>query len=146
VSFHVRQFRDAIERVLEGFDPKLNTPAAVNLLLGTAAQESHLGTYLKQQGGPAIGVFQMEPATFNDIRDRFKAHHPELAAREAWELEFDLRLAIIMARLKYRSIRSPLPDANDVTALALYWKAHYNTPLGKGLPEEFAFNYRRYVG
>lgn len=146
MSFYIRQFRDVVERILEAFDPKLNSLSAVNLLLGTAAQESHLGTYLKQQGGPALGAFQMEPFTFDDIRDRFKHQYPELAPREAWELECDLRLAIIMCRLKYRAVLEPLPDADNVRALAVYWKAHYNTFRGRGIPEEFVFNYKRYVG
>ena len=41
---------------------------AENLLMGTAAQESALGEYIRQLGnGPALGIFQMEPETFDDI-------------------------------------------------------------------------------
>lgn len=37
------------------------SPAAVNLMLGTMAQESSCGKYLKQlDDGVALGVFQME--------------------------------------------------------------------------------------
>ena len=40
---------------------------AENLVLGTAVTESRL-KYLKQLGkGPALGIFQMEPFTHNDI-------------------------------------------------------------------------------
>ena len=43
--------------------------AAENLILGTALQESNL-RYLRQLGdGPARGVYQMEPATHDDIWD-----------------------------------------------------------------------------
>ena len=43
------------------------SPAAEALIMGTAAQESHL-KYVKQLGdGPALGLFQMEPATHDDI-------------------------------------------------------------------------------
>lgn len=47
---------------------ELWSEAAENLLLGTTAQESHMGTYIKQVGkGPALGIYQMEPATHKDI-------------------------------------------------------------------------------
>ena len=50
--------------------------AAENLLLGTAAQESLLGTYLKQNGnGPALGIYQMEPNTHKDIWIHYLNYH-----------------------------------------------------------------------
>ncbi|KAF0118141.1 MAG: hypothetical protein FD149_866 [Rhodospirillaceae bacterium] len=59
----------------------LHSPAAEALLLGTAIQESRLGTYLRQTGGgPALGVYQMEPATHEDIWTNFLAYRPDLAA------------------------------------------------------------------
>ena len=61
------QFEDLIKRVLRG----QNLPrkqSAIDLLLGTAAQESAFGTYLRQVNGPALGAFQMEPATFKSVK------------------------------------------------------------------------------
>lgn len=46
MAFNCLQFRDLITRVLK--EVALYSPAAVNLLLGTAAQESGFGTYLRQ--------------------------------------------------------------------------------------------------
>jgi len=52
---------------------ELNYPAAVNLILGTAAQESHCGSYIKQIGfnkvltAGGLGIYQMELATAKDI-------------------------------------------------------------------------------
>lgn len=43
------------------------SPAAEALLLGTAAHESHGGRYLSQIRGPARGIYQMEPATHDDL-------------------------------------------------------------------------------
>jgi len=145
MSFDRNQFRSLIRRTLVAFDPALVSDAAVELLMGTAAQESGFGVYLRQVGGgPALGVFQMEPVTFEDLKKRFGAKYPELIERDVAELEWDLRLSIIMARLKYRSIRAPLPD-NNVHALADYYKHFYNTPLGAATVGEFIANYRRYV-
>lgn len=127
--------------------------AAEELLMGTAAQESQLGTYIKQLGsGPALGVFQMEPATHADIHNNFLAYQTRLVKRvgsfvtyKAEDMVTDLRHAVVMARLQYYRRPEPLPDATDIDGQARYWKQHYNTPLGKGTVEEYLRNYQRFV-
>lgn len=146
MSFDKNQFKDLIKRVLTEVDPALCSDAAVNLLLGTAAQESRFGQYLRQLGGgPAVGVFQMEPATFIWLRDHFEIKYPYIKERRVEELEWNLRLAILMARLRYRIVPAPLPKADVVLSLAAYWKTYYNTVQGKGTVEEFERNYRRFL-
>lgn len=76
MSFDKNQFRSLILRVLTNVDPALCSDAAVNLLLGTAAQESEFGKYIRQIRGPALGVFQMEPATFDWLRDKYSLKYP----------------------------------------------------------------------
>ena len=133
----------------------LHSDNAVNLLIGTAAQESHLGRYRKQLGGgPALGIFQMEPATFDDIVKNYLRYKPELAARiervarisrfKAEDLENTSLLATCMARVHYLRVREAIPS--DLEGWARYWKRYYNTPLGKGTEEEFIANYKRFVG
>lgn len=143
MSFDRKQFRDLIARRL--IERGLHSEAAVNLLMGTAAQESRFGTYLRQIRGPAVGVFQMEPGTFNWLRDRYAKDYPEIAARECDEMEWDLDLAILFARLRYRVVQAPLPAADDVMGLGHYYKAHYNTPAGKATVGDFVKNYNRYA-
>ena len=145
MSFDRNQFRDLIARVLTDFDPALASDAAVNLVLGTAAQESAFGTYLRQIKGPAVGVFQMEPATFVWLRGHYEKKYPYIAGRPAEDVEWDLRLAIFLARLRYRVVPAPLPEADDLPALAGYYKQYYNTVHGKATVEEFERNYRKYV-
>jgi hypothetical protein len=145
VSYHPAQFRALVTKVLIDFDPELSSPAAINLLLGTAAQESRFGRYLRQLKGPAVGAFQMEPATFDWLRLTFGFKYIELKKRKAEEMEWDLRLATIMARLRYRADKAPLPDSDDVPGLSAYYKRVYNTPLGKATVDEFTENYARYV-
>ncbi len=54
--------------------------AAEDLVLGTALQESNL-RYLRQlNDGPARGVYQMEPATHDDIWENYLAFRAELSA------------------------------------------------------------------
>ena len=45
------------------------------LSLCTAAIESDCGYYIKQLNGPALGVWQMEPATHNDTWDNCDILH-----------------------------------------------------------------------
>lgn len=145
MSFNKKQFRNLIDRVLGDY-PELSSESAIQLLLGTAAQESHFGTYLRQLGGgPAMGIFQMEPKTFLWLRDKYKTKYPEIESREVTDLEWDLWLAILMARLRYRIVPVPLPDAHHIGALATYWKEHYNTVHGAGTVEQFIANYRKFV-
>lgn len=151
--FDRQQFRELIEDVLQGLG--LHSPAAVNLLLGTAAQESRFGTYLHQVGGgPALGVFQMEPATERDIWDNYIKYKPSLvqeiaattgATGPGLHLRWNLAYQIAMARVHYLRQPGSLPADNDVPGLAAYWKQHYNTPQGAGSVEKFEENYRRYV-
>ena len=87
------------------------------LLLGTAAQETHLGKYLKQGfealsdcRGVARGIYGMEPNTYDDINTNYLAYRPALREKilkfcfftkmpTANELISNLKLATIMARL-----------------------------------------------
>lgn len=147
------QFRELIEDVLHGLG--LHSPGAVSLLLGTAAQESRFGTYLRQIGkGPALGVFQMEPATEQDIWKNYLHYHPDLVAKikgvtgesgPGPHLRWNLAYQVAMARVHYRRKNPPIPAWNNIEGLGAYWKQHYNTPIGKGTVEEFTSNYRRFV-
>ena len=140
--------------------------AAENLVLGTGVQESLLA-WVKQRGpGPALGFYQMEPATADDICHRFLATRSDMAtslAKATWPhtssppayshlnakdiarlLVEDLRFATIMCRLRYWMMPAPLPAANDIDSLAQYWKRYYNTVLGSGKAVEWADKYRRF--
>ena len=57
---------------------ELWSQVAEDLVMGTAAQESHF-SYLEQlHQGPALGMWQMEPATFRDIWINFLPSQPRL--------------------------------------------------------------------
>lgn len=131
---------------------ELWSQSAENLLVGTALVESKL-TYLKQFGeGPALGVFQIEPATFEDIYFRFLKNRPVLdvavkrLVMPAWhpleQLTHNHALGCAIARCKYLMDPRPLPEPNDVTGLGEAWKRCYNTLAGKGTVERFVTAYR----
>lgn len=144
----VKQFREYV------VDPALRniglySRAASNLLVGTAVQESGL-TYLKQLGGgPALGVYQIEPATHVDVLYNWVQHRPIYAwimdEADDRSLITDLAYATTIARLIYYRRPEPLPEADDIDGLASYWKLWYNTPRGKGHAAEFALKYREFV-
>ncbi|MCA9726065.1 MAG: hypothetical protein KC729_00170 [Candidatus Eisenbacteria bacterium] len=144
MSFDRHHFYGFVSHVLT--QHQLWSPAAVNLVLGTCAQESHFGEYRRQLGGgPARGVYQEEPATFAWLRRKYGRRFPLIADRSFGEIEHDDYLATLHARLRYLVVPEPLPDPNDVEALGRYWKQHYNTEAGKGTVDEFVRNYRQFV-
>ena len=123
--------------------------AAERLLLGTALAESYLA-YLKQKPGPALGLFQIEPATHFDIWRNYLRYRPRLAAKVAGltavfslahppheRLITDLDYATVMARLVYRRDRFALPSSHDLVGLGAYYKRVFNTYAGKGSAASF---------
>lgn len=148
------QLSDLIERSLKAAD--LYSHSALNLLLMTAAQESHM-TYLRQlHNGPALGIFQMEPATHDDIWSNFLRFKPSLGESilnisglgfgpDVSSLEYNLVYAALMARMQYLRRPEPLPAADDIKGFAEYWKQWYNTPKGAGTVSEAVRNYQRFI-
>jgi hypothetical protein len=120
--------------------------------MGTAAQESHLGTYWYQIKGPALGVFQMEPATEEDIWANYLNYHKPLAGKiyaimvgNGDDLRYNLAYQIAMCRVHYLRFPEALPTAGDIKGMAREWKRRYNTAQGSGTEAEFMTNYAKYV-
>ena len=147
---------EIIRPTLKYLDPEIPySMAAENLLMGTCAQESRMGTVLAQKSwGPAKGIFQMEPATHTDIWGNYLNYQDGIAALitsfcgdgmdDAWLLTGNLYYAAAMCRVHYYRVPWALPEDN-VAQLANYWKLHYNTSLGKGTEIEFIKNYKLLV-
>ncbi len=166
-----KQLEDLITKTLKGIGKY--SPEAVRLLLGTAAQESKFGYYIRQlNNGCALGIFQMEPATFKDICNRYlfykyyllikildecEISYPERSGYKTKDLyvkkllsllrpeylEWNLKVAICFARVHY--LRRPEALPFSVEEMAKLWKNAYNTILGSGTEEEFIENYKKYV-
>lgn len=161
---NARHFRELVVRpTLEMLG--LHSAAAESLLLGTAAHESKLSYLCQLGGGPALGVYQIEPATHSDVWRNFLRYRAGMAA-QVWriasrrvmegmdrdihpphdELVTNLAYATAIARLVYYRARPPLPNADDLRGLGNYWKAHYNTASGKGTPEQWVAAYKAAEG
>lgn len=144
----VRPVLAAMDRAAPG---KLNTPVAVELLMGTAAHESMGGRYLRQQPGPARGIYQIEPATFRDLM-RWLEGRPALrevvmewaspAVVPAAQVAGNLYFATAVARANYWRKPFAMPRVVDVPELAAIWKRFWNTEAGKGTVEQFIRHYK----
>lgn len=144
-----QQLKDLIiTPTLQALD--LFSVSAVNLILGTAAQESQFKYIRQLGGGPALGIYQMEPATHDDVWDNYLAYRTELAGKlralasqklfydhAADEMIGNIYYATAMCRVHYLRVTDPLPATDDIVAMGNYWKLHYNTPQGNGTAREF---------
>lgn len=152
VMVNVDQLRKLIIRpTLKFLEPEIPySLAAENLLVMTAAHESHLGYYFKQVNGPAEGIYQMEPNTASDIWDNYLEYNPELAVKvnmlcspsDMRDCIGNLFYATALARVHYRRVPDALPLEDDYEGLANYAKDFYNTHLGKAKWEQY---HRAYV-
>ena len=110
--------------------------------MATCAQESLLGTYRRQVGGPARGIFQMEPEDHDDIWTNFLAYHLDLSAAiralsgqlspTAEDLVNNDAYAIAMARVHYAARAGALSRPPPIWLVYWhYYKPRYNTPAGR---------------
>ena len=143
---HIRSFviRPALQKT------ELWSLAAEILLTGTILIETNCNA-LKQTKGPALGLFQIEPATHEDIK-LYLAHptnkdtlekvlsHCEMANLPSDdELISNIKYGCLIARLIYHRNKMPLPAYDDFQGLANMYKVVYNTNMGKA-------NYERCIG
>lgn len=130
----------------------LGGDAAEELLLGTTIQESGCGEKLMQVGGgPALGLWQIEPATHDDVWKNFFLYRSDLSGKVAalrfpmftieQQLECNLMYQCAIARIIYYRAKEPLPAAGDLAGQAAYYKLHFNGP-GAATAEEYIANWR----
>lgn len=159
------QFRQYVVRpTLKRLD--LWSHVAEDLLIGTVAHESAMGKYLKQVRGPAMGVYQIEPATHRDIWQNFLKHRSGLFIKVTsliapvdkryspevghWasdqSLIWNMAYATAIARILYLRVPKALPpEDSGLEGLASYWKTYYNTKYGRGTEDQFIKHYRQYI-
>lgn len=125
--------------------------AAEELMMLTAAAESECGHYLHQVGGPALGIYQMEPATFHDINDNFLAYKDHLKQSVDYYgagvggMVGNLYFATAMTRCHYLRRPESLPSPIDILGMAEYWKRFYNSYMGAGMVSEAIQKYKRFA-
>lgn len=150
------QVIDPVLAHLDRVVPGMQSPSAEMLLLGTAAQESQMGRYLRQHPtGPARGIYQIEPATLQDLLNSLTQHHHDnvLSSMLEWsspalpivdQLAGNLYFSTAVARVNYWRKPFSMPPATP-EAMAAIWKQWWNTENGGGTTVEWLANYRRYA-
>lgn len=120
---------------------KMWSPAAENLLLGTAARESELGFHIKQDNHQALGIYQISPRMHRNIWDYYLADKSDLSSlvrglasqREFLchphhELATNLAYATAIAWMIYhrtgKAIHSLAED--DISAFGKLWHNHFH--------------------
>lgn len=143
-----------VEPVLRYLDPVIPfSEGAVELVMGTAAQESALShiDQLAPGPGPAYGFWQMEAATHDDLWRNFIDRRAPLQALMVgllalWpsridQLRSNVAYAAAMCRVHYRRAPQAIPPPDDIAALGRMWKDAYNTSRGKGTVDQFVRSY-----
>lgn len=152
--FNIVQFRELIVKSSLN-DLLLYSQDAEELLVFTCAVESLGGTFIHQVGGPALGIYQMEPNTHNDIWQNHISPNGSLTMRlmsnfniskpSEEVLIYDLRYATAMTRIFYERIKEPLPSASDENAIWEYYKKYYNTQKGAAQKDQSIKKYHCFV-
>lgn len=135
----------------------LYSRSAERLVLGTAAVESDLRFLRQHRDGPARGLWQMEPATYDslwadllalprrsDLRLRVLSLGPWSDAPPADRMVTDLALGAAMCRIRYLWDPHMLPQPDEIRQMAETWCRAYNTFKGKGTIEGYMSAWRRH--
>ena len=96
-----------------------------------------------------MGLWQVEPATHDDLYTNFLNYRPELGSKlmqlRAPNLSMDENLSTnlmygaAVCRLCYYRKPDALPEAGDIEGQASFWKQHYNTIFGKGTVSKYVY-------
>lgn len=113
---------------------------AINMLLETAAAETHLGQYQDPTpNGAGHGLTQIDAIALKDVQARTRARHKQkiqnafglcLDELTLADLQSNPLAALVVTRCFYLLIADPIPPY--LHQRAHYWKRHYNTAAGKG--------------
>jgi hypothetical protein len=130
------------------------------MLLGTAIAESGDLNTRRQMNGPALGLFQMEPFTHDDLWNTTLSKPSRKPLKEAILRHFNLpqsqipdvqllvsndSYATIMARVRYLPAPDAIPSATDLNGQAQYWVQYYNRG-GKGTVADYLARWHKAMG
>jgi len=135
-------------------DLSMYSEGAVDLMMFTCAVESDGGTYFHQLNGPALGIYQMEPETYNDIWQNYIKHNSRIlmimlsnfdchGMPSEDRMVYDLRFATAMCRLHYSRHAEIIP--NNTEQIWEYYKKYYNTEKGAAVKTEALGKYYKFL-
>jgi hypothetical protein len=143
MSLNLSQYKSLVVvpvlAALGAVQPRLNTPAGINLLTGTPLVESRFDYLAQFPTGPARGFDQIETDTLDDQYATFLDYAANSYLRAAVnsfafsglshedQMHGNLYFGCAIARIKYWRAPEPLPLATDALGLAQYHHDHYNS-------------------
>ena len=152
--FDITQFRyDIVVPTLNAI--QIRSDCIVELLVFTCAVESAGGTYLKQMNGTALGIYQLEPASYTDLWVNYIMRKPDIInllslnlninrMPDPLDLITDLKLATICTVLFYKHRKANLITQDEDTLWTVY-KEFYNTEKGKAAKDASIKAYRKFI-
>ena len=151
----IKQFRECIIKPVLS-ELQLYSKEAEELLVFTCAVESEGGTYIKQVKGPAVGIYQCEPATHTDIWRNYIFNHSHLLSilgmnfgvhnvPDSDKLISDMRYATAIARIHYLRVLQAIPSTGNIDSIYEYYKKFYNTVAGKSSKDKSIAAYNRFI-
>lgn len=155
-AFRVNVIRPVLADMATVTGLPLNSQGAEELLTGVACHESDGLLYVRQLGdGPALGPYQMEPATHDDLFRNFLAFRPWLkqavlnfsAYSETFygELAFNAFYATACARAQFYRFSDLIPEVGDLLSQANLWKLRWNSMVGRGTVAEYIDHWNEYA-
>ena len=140
-----------LKEIPHGFSD--NAVMAIQMII---AHESSGGEYISQNNGPALGIIQMEPITYDEVwrwGDSISRNAKLLGFMpgndegftlfpDVGRLVYDLRYCVFMARQKLFMAKGALPD--NAYDMAVYLKKHWNGN-GKATPEKYLNDFAGWV-
>lgn len=142
----INNIKEIAEQTLYTLD--MYSDDALSLIMRTGWAESGYRTMKgATSGNPALGFWQVEPATAKDTLENYVKFRPRIKEQLVYlgmndsNLEFsilsNIAIQVAFCRLKYRRDSRPIPSWDNIEAQASYWKRVYNTELGRGTVAHF---------
>lgn len=133
--------------------------AAENLLLGTAAQESLLGSHCYCAQTRGLGLYRITAEKHRELWDKYLVQFPDLASQQRGlasqqqflkdphgELIHNLIYTTGMAWMIYRRAAIDISKPIDLPALAQLWANHFDNGTGTSRnADDFMQTYRSLV-
>ena len=128
-----------------------------DIVLETAAVESLRGQLVRQKRGPALGIYQMEPETREDLLNWLKYRHKDVydevmvfwekKQTAEWNYIHNIPWQTAMCLIKYWYVSGHnLQDlCRDRSSRAALWRMRYNTLKGKGSVHAYIENAKMYA-
>ena len=143
----INEIKEIVEYALYKIDSYSDDALALVVRTGMA-ESGYRALKGYGEGNPAIGFWQVEPATLNDMITNYihyRSHYKKNLISLGMNFEKDTIMSVMsnmavqaaLCRLHYRRDKDPIPSWDNLEGQASYWKRVYNTVEGRGTVKHF---------